>query len=1020
MAIYLPNVTDYVPQTEAFTPDYKFLNDVLSVRQDRYDSNYKAMNNMYGQVVHADVSREDSKSTRDQYTEHLIPKLHQIAGLDLSLQENVEAAKGLFAPFYENKNMVRDIVWTKQYKNELSKASQYKNSDKSENRKKYDEDSIKNMQFQMNDFMDADSEGMMSVALPNYVKRYDMMTEGFEALQKLFGDKDQSQVTISDDGFWKITQTNGSVLRAQPTGILDKKGNMTFRDPAGEAIRNMTLSDPRAVEYYRMKGYVAARSFAEENMEQYGSLTAGKNAWASSLLKEYKVEETNKDVELKVVEIELTADVERWNAFVAKHGVIEGSNEHKAMLNSQSELESTKEVIKSRKLRKMDAPSDEYNQVLSMYINSLINSDVNNAANAYAQRGAKTEWDETELQKKDLELRNKRILAKEKYNREKKEEEVDNINAPSRVTQPEDKEGFAVEALTVNNVANLNADNIVKESETLASDKFSIVKAYFNEINKNKEHYNPNEITIDFDKDAISNSATPDNPTIVDEMINAGNTHKWSDLEKAYADGDEYYVSKIDNLYEKAKTQILNYKKNESEHWLGEHVDMIGDVTFAMSDYQSKLNNLNRIIQENHKINTETENYVASYEGNESFKELKEMYGITLFDEDGVKRTQEQFQVYVNEVIEAYSPNIDFSTVTGHLVATNYGDPLNPGRVAPTGVLMPPSSAPKLPKGFKYVETGAPGEHQMKPVFVGINIGKTYEELIESMNVVHNSADATGEDAGLPLYNVMAELYGSDYVGAGNIMTKSFGGAYDPALPNSKNEGAETTDNFLRAMDNLTDGQIIIKSNDNVLDDLEDTNNGKTYVKEMQTRLKLKNPDYTYTINYNEHASGEMAYDNETGESLYSVYTIQATEKTSSKLETSGNVKRILDNNSSNTIKVYVPKGEVYNSHDLSNKRRHHWEVTLQDKGEFTLENPIGGSIKYYKDGEGNVTQVLSYNTYNPDCNCFKFSTRGVQELGKVKDYNQWAKISAWAKNDLNAHSRALSNKQNKRKQESK
>ena len=41
MATYLPGVQTLVPQTQVFTPDYKFLQDVLSVRQDRYDTNFK-------------------------------------------------------------------------------------------------------------------------------------------------------------------------------------------------------------------------------------------------------------------------------------------------------------------------------------------------------------------------------------------------------------------------------------------------------------------------------------------------------------------------------------------------------------------------------------------------------------------------------------------------------------------------------------------------------------------------------------------------------------------------------------------------------------------------------------------------------------------------------------------------------------------------------------------------------------------------------------------------------------------
>ena len=67
MATYLPGVQAFVPQTQTFTPDYKFLQNVLSVRQDRFDSNYKEINKLYGQVVYAPLSRADSKEKRNQY-----------------------------------------------------------------------------------------------------------------------------------------------------------------------------------------------------------------------------------------------------------------------------------------------------------------------------------------------------------------------------------------------------------------------------------------------------------------------------------------------------------------------------------------------------------------------------------------------------------------------------------------------------------------------------------------------------------------------------------------------------------------------------------------------------------------------------------------------------------------------------------------------------------------------------------------------------------------------------------------
>ena len=103
MATYIPGIETYVPQVQAFTPDYKFLENVMGTRQDRYTNNYNQLNELYGKVVYADLSREDNQNIRDQYAKELTPKLEQVSGLDLSLQENVNAAQGLFKPFYEDK-----------------------------------------------------------------------------------------------------------------------------------------------------------------------------------------------------------------------------------------------------------------------------------------------------------------------------------------------------------------------------------------------------------------------------------------------------------------------------------------------------------------------------------------------------------------------------------------------------------------------------------------------------------------------------------------------------------------------------------------------------------------------------------------------------------------------------------------------------------------------------------------------------------------------------------------------------
>ena len=110
MATYLPNVKDYIPNVKAYTPDFKFLSDSLDQRQDRYNKTTKQLNNLYGDVVYADLSREDNQSVRDEYAKLLAPKIQQISGLDFSLAQNVQAAKGLFKPFYEDEKDVMNTI----------------------------------------------------------------------------------------------------------------------------------------------------------------------------------------------------------------------------------------------------------------------------------------------------------------------------------------------------------------------------------------------------------------------------------------------------------------------------------------------------------------------------------------------------------------------------------------------------------------------------------------------------------------------------------------------------------------------------------------------------------------------------------------------------------------------------------------------------------------------------------------------------------------------------------------------
>ena len=64
MATYVPGVPQYLPEFKPFTPDYKFLSNVLDTKTNRYNTNYKQINDLYSKVVYGDLSRKDTQDIR--------------------------------------------------------------------------------------------------------------------------------------------------------------------------------------------------------------------------------------------------------------------------------------------------------------------------------------------------------------------------------------------------------------------------------------------------------------------------------------------------------------------------------------------------------------------------------------------------------------------------------------------------------------------------------------------------------------------------------------------------------------------------------------------------------------------------------------------------------------------------------------------------------------------------------------------------------------------------------------------
>ena len=82
---------------------------------------------MYGQILNAGLTRESDIEAREEFFKLIDSDLKKVAGIDLSLDSNVLQAQHVFSQIYENDFLVKDMVWTKNFQDEMKRADGFKN-----------------------------------------------------------------------------------------------------------------------------------------------------------------------------------------------------------------------------------------------------------------------------------------------------------------------------------------------------------------------------------------------------------------------------------------------------------------------------------------------------------------------------------------------------------------------------------------------------------------------------------------------------------------------------------------------------------------------------------------------------------------------------------------------------------------------------------------------------------------------------------------------------------------------------
>ena len=253
MSTYITGVTDYIPDFQPFQPDYNFYNNVLQTKQNQYDKNYKQLNNLYGQLYYQDVTRDSSNKMKDDYLKNIDYELKRVSGLDLSLEQNVEQAKQIFRPVYENKNLMKDMALTKNYKDEKSRALALASSKNKEDRGAYWDVGIKDMDYRLEEFKNAAEADVLGFGNIMYTPNVNATQQYMDLAKKMNLSVDITEPDAT--GMYTVRQKNGDL-------IIPTLQKMFYAD---------YINDPALQKKYATEAYVRRKDESKARASKYNN-----------------------------------------------------------------------------------------------------------------------------------------------------------------------------------------------------------------------------------------------------------------------------------------------------------------------------------------------------------------------------------------------------------------------------------------------------------------------------------------------------------------------------------------------------------------------------------------------------------------------------------------------------------------------------------------------------------------------------------------------------------------------------
>jgi hypothetical protein len=245
MSTYPQGVTSFIPDYQPYQPDFNFAANILQLKQSQYDSNWSKLNNLYGQLLNAPLTHDDSKIKRDNTFKRIDFDLKRITGLDLSLDQNVNQATQLFKPFYEDSNLMKDMALTKNASFEKSLGEGKRISTDKAISDEYWQGGIDLIDYRLQEFKNTPYDQLTSFGDIKYIPFVNADKMAQEMAIKL----KYKVKTTTPQGDWIVTEQNGNQIIAPLKSI--------FYGAIGK--------DPKVRAFYGAEAYLKRKNYIEEN-----------------------------------------------------------------------------------------------------------------------------------------------------------------------------------------------------------------------------------------------------------------------------------------------------------------------------------------------------------------------------------------------------------------------------------------------------------------------------------------------------------------------------------------------------------------------------------------------------------------------------------------------------------------------------------------------------------------------------------------------------------------------------------